>query len=58
VKYHYRKKKQKTKNKKLIAYIEGKYAIFTKSNTDSRFEVLTLVTTKINTFWDMGHLVW
>jgi hypothetical protein len=32
--------------------------IFTKSNTDSRFEVLTLVTMKINTFWDMGHLVW
>jgi len=29
-----------------------------KSNTDSRIEVLTLVTVKINTFWDVGHLVW
>jgi len=31
VKYHYREKK-------LIVYTEGKYAIFTKSNTDSRFK--------------------
>lgn len=41
---------QRKKNKKLIVYIEGKYAIFMKSKTDSKFEVLTLVTMKINTF--------